>query len=78
MTRKDYILIAGLLAEAYRNALHIDSINGNKVLSTGAFSTAETIARGLAADNARFDQAHFLAVVRGEKDLNSHPSKGGR
>ena len=26
-------------------------------------------------DNPRFDREHFLAVVRGERDLNSRPAR---
>lgn len=36
-------------------------------------NVAEDIADALATDNPRFDREHFLAVVRGEKDLNSRP-----
>lgn len=76
MTRKDYILIAGVLAEAYRNAKHEANFDVNAGYKlNGIGSAAESLARGLAADNPRFDREHFLAVVRGEKDLNSRPAR---
>lgn len=36
---------------------------------------AGEIADALKRDNARFSRMHFLAVVRGEKDLNSRPAR---
>lgn len=39
---------------------------------------ASHIAEALAADNPRFNREHFLAVVRGERDLNSRPSRNGK
>ena len=40
-----------------------------------AYQAARLIADELAADNPRFDREHFLAVVRGERDLNSRPGR---
>ena len=73
MTRKDYIL----LAEALRDTMLIDCPTAEYVAGAkAAFNSASTrIADALAGDNPRFDREHFLAVVRGEKDLNSRPSR---
>ena len=74
MTRKDYIL----LAEALRNAgnIHVsdDFQRGKK---TGVAVAVEFVADALQRDNSRFNREHFLAGVRGEKDLHSRPSRGG-
>lgn len=41
-----------------------------------AFNSATIhIANYLSADNARFDHAHFCAVVRGERELTSRPPR---
>lgn len=69
MTRKDYILIAGAL----KNALNLT--NGNCHHRDGVRDTAYQIAVALESDNPRFDRDHFLAVVRGERDINSRPSR---
>lgn len=69
MTRKDYILIADVLRK--RNV--ICSLVGPE--RTVVLSTANMIADALATDNSRFNREHFLAVVRGEKDLNSRPAR---
>lgn len=69
MTRKDYILIAqALLSETPGK-----NWNPNKAVQHDL--DARAIARALKTDNPRFDEDYFLAVVRGEKDLNSKPSK---
>jgi hypothetical protein len=39
----------------------------------GYRDAVEDLASALHVDNPRFDRPHFLAVVRGEKDLNSRP-----
>jgi hypothetical protein len=79
MTRKDYIVIASALRDAYQK----EEIN-NKYSVQGeptrtnmqALETAScSIAAALRVDNDRFDRDHFLAVVRGEKGLNSRPSR---
>lgn len=75
-TRKDYILVAGVLAEAYRNAVHEMSFDGSKGYALNGIGCAATsLANAFAADNSRFDRDHFLAVVRGEKSLTSRPAK---
>ena len=38
-------------------------------------SMAEEFADTFARDNSQFNREHFLAVVRGENDLNFRPSK---
>jgi hypothetical protein len=74
MTRKDYIL----LAEALRVQYHNTKIFANDGMSRGVLGAAEEIADALQRDNSRFNRDHFLAVVRGEKDLHSHPARNGR
>ena len=64
MSRKDYILIAEALQEArlvFRWA-DVDSI-------------AQMFAMRLTRDNPRFNTEHFLAVVRGEKEITSRPTR---
>ncbi len=74
MTRKDYILIAEGLRIAYLNAKNemtkpeLNDLNG-------VCLAANCVANALQRDNARFNREHFLAVVRGEKDLNSRPGR---
>ena len=74
MTRKDYIL----LAEALRVQYNVNKVFANDGLSRGVLSDAEEIADALQRDNSRFNREHFLAVVRGEKELHSRPSRDGR
>jgi hypothetical protein len=74
MTRKDYILLAEALRvqfHPYRN--HV----WNSEAATAVLNVAEEIADTLQRDNSRFNREHFLAVVRGEKDLHSRPSRNG-
>ena len=71
MTRKDYILIAEALRNVY-NAYPASTERG------AIDSAASEIAYSLEQDNSRFNREHFLAVVRGEKDLHSRPSRNGR
>jgi hypothetical protein len=60
MTRKDYIAIA----EAMRYGL--GSLQAD---------TSVHLAEAMHADNPRFDREHFLAVVRGERNLKSRPPR---
>lgn len=73
MTRKDYILLADALRKGYACA--------GREQREARFSSLNTtiglIADALAQDSARFDRDHFLAVVRGERDLRSRPSRKG-
>ena len=79
MTRKDYIVIASALRDAYQK-----EAMDNKYAPEGepartniqGLETASCcIAAALRVDNDRFDRDHFLAVIRGEKSLNSRPSR---
>lgn len=69
MTRKDYILIA----EALRARVNISSIVGSE--RTTVLSTTLMIAEALANDNPHFNREHFMAVIQGQKDLNSGPAR---
>jgi hypothetical protein len=73
MTRKDYILLAEALRVQYLNT----KVFANDGMSRGVLSAAEEIAAALQRDSSRFDRDHFLAVVRGEKELHSRPSRNG-
>jgi hypothetical protein len=77
MTRKDYIIIADALRIQYYNSQSVD-IGGTKERFAGVLDCAKEIADALGRDNARFNREHFLSVVRGEKELNSHPSRGAK
>ena len=79
MTRKDYIVIASALRVAYQKE-EMDNkyaVKGEPARTNiQALQTASCcIAAALRVDNDRFDRDHFLAVVRGEKSLNSRPSR---
>ena len=74
MTRKDYISIA----KAVRPVLTSLIQTKNKAALVPANQMVENLAWELAQTNSRFDREHFLAVVRGDKELNSKPSNGGR
>lgn len=76
MTRKDYVG----LERAIRTGLDcLDSmrLDGTplEVAERAVYWTAEEIAWRLHIDNPRFDGKHFLAVVRGEKPLESRPRR---
>ena len=81
MTRKDYISIAGALREHYQYALpeSQSKTTWRRQYATGftdsILETAKRIATVMADDNPRFDREHFLAVVRGEKELSSRPAR---
>jgi hypothetical protein len=72
MTRKDCILIAEVLRWARENDIDKEILEEEGP----AVAIAARLADRLQDDNSRFDRDHFLAVVRGEKDLNSRPVKG--
>jgi hypothetical protein len=74
MTRRDYILLAEALRIPY-NSLSKPSYE--RELS-GVSIAALAIADALQRDNLRFNREHFLAVVRGEKELHSRPTRNGR
>ena len=75
MTRKDYLLIAEVLRDTRSIALagpgFAHKSNPDEV--RGIDNIAAVMACKLQDDNPRFDRAHFLAVVRGEKELTSKP-----
>lgn len=73
MTRKDYILIARALRDAHETGGFTEENDKQVVLDI-----ARVIAGALAADNPNFAHDHFLAVVRGEKALESRPRRGAR
>ena len=79
MTRKDYLLIAEVLrVQRYRAELeitHAEEFDKEFACgcAEGADSAAMELCDSLHRDNPRFDRAHFLAVVRGEKELTSKP-----
>ena len=69
MTRKDYILIARALLYAREDC------RGRKVMEAGVWVAAAQIANTLQETCPRFDRLHFLAVVRGERALESWPPR---
>jgi len=75
MTQKDYIRIARALLKGRHDALgeepELDSQAVEFTIDTVAFFLADELQN----DNPRFDREHFLAVVRGEKALNSKPAR---
>jgi hypothetical protein len=74
MTRKDYILLANTLRIARNNASPV--AQGD--LSLFAIDQlTDDLCRELKRDNARFNREHFVAVVKGEKSLQSRPSRNG-
>jgi hypothetical protein len=73
MTRKDYILIAEALRIPYLSEVR----NESPQHADGILMAASEIADSLQRDNLRFNREHFLAVVRGEKELMSRPSRNG-
>lgn len=76
MTRKDYILIAEALRAIYLEAKKTSKDSDNQVARlSGVQEAATEVAEALQRDNPSFNLYHFLAVVRGEKDLNSKPSR---
>lgn len=87
MTRKDYILIAEALRGNHTELIRQKNIvpekgiedsymRGSKDGSViGSSNAIRAIADVLAKDNPRFDREHFLAVVRGERALNSKPPR---
>lgn len=69
MTRKDYIAIA----EVFQRAMfrYDDNSAGKEAL----LNAADMLAGVMYDDNPRFDREHFLAVVRGERELQSRPPR---
>ena len=76
MTRKDYILIARALQDAYTaDGDAFKRRGGGNHFHDGVTASADYLASVLEQDNPRFDRDHFLAVVRGEKALTSRPPR---
>jgi hypothetical protein len=73
MTRKDYIIIAGVLRHAYSTCLDVHNPSNPQAVQ----EMANAFACALAKDNSRFNREHFLAVVLGQKELLSRPSRNG-
>jgi len=79
-SKRHYIVIAEVLRDK-RNCL--DTVPAPTKAHLAAqyesfWDTTERITGALFADNPRFNREHFLAVVRGERDLNSRPKRGAR
>lgn len=76
MTRKDYIVLAEALRVVHHNAKLAAKDSDNQAARlSGILEASSEIADALQRDNSRFNREHFLAVVRGEKDLRSHPKR---
>jgi hypothetical protein len=73
VTRKDYIIIAGVLRHAYSTSLDVYTHANPQAVQ----EMANAFACALAKDNPRFSREHFLAVALGQKGLHSHPSRNG-
>ena len=73
MTRKDYILIASVLRNAYSTRLDIHNPSNPQAVQ----EMANAFACALTNDNPKFNREHFLAVVSGNKTLTSRPAKNG-
>ena len=73
MTRRDYIILANVLRVASNNARVMKSPEASWTVN----QIADDLCCELKRDNARFNREHFLAVVRGEKDLQSRPARNG-
>ena len=69
MTRCDYIHIA----RALRQTVERYEVGDDK--RCAVLMAARAIASECQLDNPRFNSDHFLAVVQGEKDLLSHPTR---
>lgn len=76
MTRKDFILLAGALRDQFQQST--DNPSRLSTEADGVFIAACALADALQRDNSRFNREHFLAVVRGDKDLHSRPSRNRR
>ena len=72
MTHKDCILIARALLYAREDC------RGKKVLEAGVWLAAAQVGNALQETCPRFDRLHSLAVVRGEKALESRPPRKRR
>jgi hypothetical protein len=81
VTHKDYILIAEALRTAHSssNLFYAASRRGSttkdkeEVACNAVINAAEVMCLFLQRDNPRFDRDHFLAMVRGEREVGSKP-----
>jgi hypothetical protein len=76
VSRQDYIRLAEALGYGLGSLQADGFTRAEAAKAQGHF--AAHIAEALASENPRFNREHFLAVVRGERDLNSHPSRNGK
>ena len=75
MTKNDYIRIARALRDEYAVQPAVKSFDWRR---DSIESCAAAIAVELEDDNAHFNREHFLAVVRGERALESRPPRKGK
>jgi len=68
MTHKDFVLIAGALAEARNHWLHTMDRSGADAESfrSGLNAAVEELSLALRRTNPRFDRQRFLAAAKGE------------
>ena len=69
-TRQHYQILADVLRSEYQHTECPSKRIG------GVYSVACALADRLAQDNPRFAATHFLSVVRGERAVNSRPTRG--
>lgn len=72
MTRKDYILLADAFIRA-RCAIENRYPMRRTEPMDGWIKSVTAVCDALGRQNPRFARDHFLAVVRGDKGLNSRP-----
>lgn len=71
-SRRHYIVIADAMNSAYRYFKDVQQPNeSTRYAANGVEHTAVMLADRLEGDNPRFDREHFLAVVRGEREIES-------
>ena len=79
MNRKDCIILASALRDAFQkeemNYKYLPDGQAPPTSVDGLHTAACSIAAALSVDNLQFNHNHFLAVVRGGKDLNSRPCR---
>jgi ribosomal protein S27E len=71
-SRQHYIAVADALRKA-----HDDTPADVKADSCPVCYAANYITDAFAQDNPRFNREHFLAVVKGERELTSRPPRNG-
>lgn len=63
MTRKDYILIAGVLSKRYNDAASKNTPEGETARST-VYTVAVELGYALKRDNPQFDPIRFIDAVK--------------